>query len=152
MKEINTLCLLIAILCSVNSFAQDSEPWTAAQLMNTEFLAEMIQSDAVDLPIIIAINPDGMHRLGYEAGIEGAIWFGESENPENLAKLQTFLQDEERDAEIVVYCGCCPFAMCPNIRPAFSLLNNMGFTHHKLLDLPRNIVDDWIEKGYPMKE
>lgn len=152
MGKIWMLALFMSLIFVVNIVAQEKEPWADTQLMNAETLAEMIQSGVDDLPIIIAINPDGMHRLDYEAGIEGAIWFGESENPENLAKLETFLQDVDRDAEIVLYCGCCPFAMCPNIRPAFSLLNNMGFVNHKLLDLPRNIVDDWIEKEYPMKE
>ena len=51
---------------------------------------------------------------------------------------------------IVIYCGCCPFKDCPNIRPAFSLLNSMKFTNHKLLNLPLNLKTDWINHGYPM--
>ena len=44
-----------------------------------------------------------------------------------------------------------PYKNCPNVRPAFTLLNEMKFTNHKLLDLPANLKVDWIDKGYPMQ-
>ena len=53
---------------------------------------------------------------------------------------------------IVIYCGCCPFEHCPNIRPAFNLLNEMGFTNQKLLSLQKNIKADCIDKGYPVSD
>lgn len=155
MNKVNILIsfLTICLFTFSNLSAQDSEPWTEAQLMNPADLAEMIEENTAEvLPLILAVNPDGMHRLDYEAGIAGAIWFGEAEDEGNLHKLRLYLEEVDRDVEIVLYCGCCPFAMCPNIRPAFELLNAMGFKNHKLLDLPDNIVDDWIDHGYPMKE
>jgi hypothetical protein len=57
-----------------------------------------------------------------------------------------------KDANIVIYCGCCPFVKCPNIRPAFTLLNKMGFKKHKLLNLSHNVKTDWIDKGYPVRD
>lgn len=133
--------------------AQEGEPWTDAQLMNAADLAELLtDNEASDLPLILAVNPDGMHRMAYDAGIKGAKWFGAADNEENLDRLEAFLKDIDREADIVLYCGCCPFTMCPNVRPAFELLNRMGFKNHKLLDLPENIVDDWIDHGYPMKD
>ncbi|HCS20823.1 MAG TPA: hypothetical protein DIW47_09730 [Bacteroidetes bacterium] len=57
-----------------------------------------------------------------------------------------------RDAEIIIYCGCCPFSDCPNIRPAFEVLNELKFTNPKLLNLPKNLKADWIDKGYPMND
>jgi hypothetical protein len=62
------------------------------------------------------------------------------------------LEKLPKDASIVVYCGCCPYRSCPNVRPAFNLLNSMGFKNHKLLDLPQNIKVDWIDHGYPVME
>lgn len=56
-----------------------------------------------------------------------------------------------RNTEIVLLCGCCPFEHCPNIRPSFELMNEMKFTNHKLLNLSHNLKVDWIDKGYPMK-
>jgi hypothetical protein len=56
---------------------------------------------------------------------------------------------EPRDREIVIYCGCCPWEKCPNIRPAFAALQEMGFTHVKALYVPDNLAKDWIGKGFP---
>jgi hypothetical protein len=50
-----------------------------------------------------------------------------------------------------VYCGCCPFEKCPNIRPAFNLMKAMGFSNGKLLNLPTNLKQNWIAKGYPVE-
>ena len=52
---------------------------------------------------------------------------------------------------MIIYCGCCPFRRCPNVRPAFELLKKMKFTNAKLLNLPTSLNDDWISKGYPME-
>ena len=51
---------------------------------------------------------------------------------------------------VVVYCGCCPFEHCPNIRPAMAVLKEMNFTDYYLLNLLRNIKINWIDKGYPV--
>jgi thiosulfate/3-mercaptopyruvate sulfurtransferase len=51
---------------------------------------------------------------------------------------------------VVIYCGCCPFSRCPNVRPAFELLKEMKFTMPRLLNLPHSLNDDWVSKGYPM--
>jgi thiosulfate/3-mercaptopyruvate sulfurtransferase len=81
--------------------------------------------------------------------LKGSIDIGPANNKANLDKLKQFLTKEKKDRSIVIYCGCCPFEHCPNIRPAFILLNEMKFTNHKLLALQHNIKIDWINKGYP---
>ena len=68
----------------------------------------------------------------------------------NWEKLRLELAKLSPDAQVVIYCGCCPFNHCPNIRPAFNLMNEMKFERHKLLNLPKNIKVDWIDKGYPV--
>jgi hypothetical protein len=40
---------------------------------------------------------------------------------------------------------------CPNIRPAFQTLNDLGYTNVHILDLPSNFRADWMEKGYPVE-
>ena len=85
-----------------------------------------------------------------ESTIEQLPCINTPEDKENLKKLKELLSKEKKDKEIVIYCGCCPFKNCPNIRPAFSLLNSMKFTQHKLLDLPHNLKADWINYDYPM--
>ena len=93
-------------------------------------------------PLIISVGPVEL--------IKGAIKTGPAKEKENLKGLKKLLSKENRKREIVIYCGCCPFKDCPNIRPAFSLLNEMNFSNHKLLNLPRNLKIDWINHSYPM--
>jgi hypothetical protein len=60
--------------------------------------------------------------------------------------------DLPKDADIVVYCGCCPMVKCPNIRPAYRTLKELGFTHIRVLDVPTNMHDDWYAKNYPSED
>jgi hypothetical protein len=74
---------------------------------------------------------------------------GPAHEKSNYEKLKLQLAKFSRNADIVIYCGCCPFEHCPNIRPAFTLMNEMGFTNQRLLNIQHNIKTDWISKGYP---
>jgi len=40
---------------------------------------------------------------------------------------------------------------CPNLRPAYRLLKELGFERLGLLDLPTNFRTDWVAKGYPVE-
>ena len=124
------------------SFGQ--EPWTEQQLIQPEDLAKNLNDEKVNKPIILSVGPGG--------GIKGSIEFGSAKEKENIEKLKAYLTKLPKDAEIVIYCGCCPFAPCPNIRPSFQLLSEMKFTNHKLLNLSHNLKADWIDKGYPMNK
>lgn len=127
---------------SVTGFAQtNSDPWTQNQLMPPAQLAKII-SEGTKQPIIFSI--------GFDAIIKGSIDIGAAKEKGNLGKFKQQLSKLPKDANIVIYCGCCPFAPCPNIRPAFNLLKEMKFTNYKLLSLQKNIKADWIDKGYPI--
>ena len=45
--------------------------------------------------------------------------------------LKKAVADLPRGKELYIYCGCCPFVKCPNIRPAYTALHEMGFTNVK---------------------
>lgn len=136
--------IFLFILMGLSACSQvQPEPWKPQQLMAPASLAALIQSNSPQNPLILGI--------GFGAPIKGSIDVGASNNADNLKKLKTLLEKEKRDRAIVLYCGCCPFRNCPNIRPAFSLLNSMGFTKHQLLNVATNVKVDWIDKGYPVK-
>lgn len=40
---------------------------------------------------------------------------------------------------------------CPNMRPAFRMLKEMGFAKVRALNLPTNFHTDWSAKGYPVE-
>ena len=84
--------------------------------------------------------------------IKGSIYIGPTKDQKNLDTFKTQLDKLPKDANIVIYCGCCPFDRCPNVRPAFELLNKMEFRNQKLLNLSHNVKADWIDKGYPVTE
>ena len=122
---------------------QQREPWSERQLMAPADLARAIERGGPERVYIYDIGPAGQ--------IKGAEHIGEGRNPQNVEKLRAAVKDLPKDADIVLYCGCCPFVDCPNIRPTFGLLNDMGFGNHKLLDIEDNLKVDWIDRGFPME-
>ncbi|MBS3915617.1 MAG: rhodanese-like domain-containing protein [Bacteroidetes bacterium] len=137
---------VIVFLLMAMQFAtpENQEPWTSKQLMQPAELAKKISNgDTQDIYIF---------DMGPAAEIKHSIHIGEGQDTNNIINLQKMLNPLNKNANIVIYCGCCPFKDCPNIRPAFQLLNQMKFVNHKLLNLENNIKVDWIDKGYPLKD
>ena len=81
----------------------------------------------------------------------GAVMVGPASKPDGLEALKLAVAKMPRKSEIVIYCGCCPFDRCPNVRPAYAELLKMGFTKVSVLSLPTNTSKDWIAKGYPVE-
>jgi thiosulfate/3-mercaptopyruvate sulfurtransferase len=149
MKTKIPVIIFLALIASFTSCGQGSstnqkEPWTQSQLLKPADLAQTLNDLQASQPYIFCIGP--------QAVIKGSVYIGPTKDKVNLDALKTQLNKLPKDANIVIYCGCCPFDRCPNIRPAFELLNKMEFKNQKLLDLPRNIKVDWIDKGYPVAE
>ncbi len=142
----NIIILLFAVfafyLSGCGKSDTSGEPWTNEQLMDPAVLAEKLNDPNAKLPVILDIGSFG--------GIKNSVRIGPAREKANVEKLRQFLSNQPKDADIVIYCGCCPFSDCPNIRPAFNVLKEMGFTNAKLLNLPRNLKTDWGDKGYPM--
>lgn len=139
---LSQLVIATIIVAFQNVSAQTGkEPWFSKQLMQPSELAKNINEKNL---YIFNIGPAGL--------IKNAIEIGEGSDENNVAKLKNEVSKLPKDANIVIYCGCCPFGDCPNIRPTFKLLNDLKFTNHKLLNLPKNLKVDWIDKGYPMNE
>ena len=120
--------------------AQNPENWTKDQLMDPAVLANAIRSDK-NIPVIYCVGPGVV--------IPHSINIGMTEDKSNLKKFESSISQLPRNTNIVIYCGCCPFAKCPNVRPAIASLKEMKFTNYHLLNLPNNIKTDWIAKGYP---
>ena len=137
--------IIFLILFSTAVHAQTvKEPWTDSQLMATQELADQINASDKTKPLIINIGP--------QAVIKGSVDVGPGKEKSNIKNLEETLAKVDKSKEVVIYCGCCPFEKCPNIRPAFNQLKEMGFTNAKLLNIPKNIKADWIDKGYPVND
>ena len=136
---------ILSLWASTGTSAQGSaDPWTPQQLLNPAALAKVLNNPKAPQPYLFCVGP--------QAVIKGSIDIGPTRTPANLAQLKLRLTKLPKTAQIVVYCGCCPFDRCPNVRPAMALLKQMHFNNYKLLNLPQNVKVDWIDHGYPMIE
>jgi 3-mercaptopyruvate sulfurtransferase SseA len=99
-------------------------------------------------PIVLQVGFEVLYR---GAHIPGAIFAGPAARPEGLASLRKAAAGIPRDAGVAIYCGCCPMDKCPNIRPAYAALRQMGFHRVEVLDLPQDFARDWVEKGFPVE-
>lgn len=138
-KIIKIVCFLTMVDCQ-NASAQNPVNWTSDQLIEPSELAASIKSNK-EIPIIFSIGPGAIIPHSKDMGM--------IKEEDNMKKFKEQLLNLPKDTQIVVYCGCCPYEHCPNVRPAIQLLKDMKFTNYKLLDLPHNIKIDWINKGYP---
>jgi len=129
------------LLLTNKANAQNPVNWTPEHVMQPSELAQRLNDSTASLPVIISVGPGALNPHSINAG--------PAQEKENLKKLTKELKGLDRDKEVVVYCGCCPYEHCPNVRPAVALLQEMKFTHYKLLDLPHNMKTDWLDKGYP---
>lgn len=120
----------------------NEEPWKPEQLLQPADLAKALADPQAKKPYIFCVGPGAI--------IKGSIDIGPARDSSNLNKLRLQLGRLPKDAAIVIYCGCCPFVHCPNIRPAFTLLNDLKFSQPRLLNLEHNVRVDWIDKGYPV--
>jgi rhodanese-related sulfurtransferase len=144
MKKSMTLKLFFLLLLpfsTIHARAQNPETWTAKQLLQPSVLVSKLDNKN-DSIVIISVGPGAM--------IPNSIAAGTASTAEGINKLKELLQPLPKDKQVVIYCGCCPFAHCPNVRPAIAVLKEMKFTNYYLLDLPHNIKQDWIDKGYPV--
>ena len=140
--------LMLAILAGVMVRGADVAPpvppsdlITPAQL-NSQ-LPE-VKTGKIDLIYVGFLT---MYKMGH---IPGSRYAGAASNAEGLAALKKLAANLPRNQQIVIYCGCCPWDDCPNIRPAFQALKEMGFSNLKVLDIPERFGDDWTAKGYPV--
>lgn len=134
--------LLFAILLCFSAANSQNEPWKTSQVMATKTLAEKIKTDDKNLPVIFNVGP--------MENIKGAIAIGAVTSEKGMNQLKLTAQTITKSKSVVVYCGCCSYANCPNIRPAFKALQDMGFKSVFVLDIPEGIKPDWVAKDYPM--
>jgi len=118
-----------------------TEPWTNNDLVQPDQVVKDLNG-----PLVIQVGFPVLYR---SAHISGSVFAGPGSKDEGIADLKKAVAGQPRTREIVLYCGCCPWEKCPNIRPAFAALHEMGFTHVKAMVVPTNLKTDWIDKGYP---
>ncbi len=138
-----TLSLLLFAFYGLYHNTLQTPNWKSEQLISTKELVLKIQSNAKDKPLIFNVGP--------MENIKSAVAVGAATNVTFSEKMKATLAMENKTKAIVVYCGCCSYATCPNIKPAYDILISQGFKNTKVLELPVGIKPDWVAKGYPME-
>ena len=139
------ILLLIPMLVML---AQDATPWKKSETLEPAALAAMLKAPG-EMPAILYVGFPVLYR---GARIPGAVLAGPAAKPEGIDLIKQAVAKLPKNRNIVLYCGCCPFERCPNVRPAFQVLRDLGFTNVKLVIMPTNLHTDWVAKGYPVEK
>jgi len=149
----NIFCFLI-VFCALTAVwgSAVADPRPAASIPSADFIqpaafAAILGSEAARKPVILQV---GFHTLYQQAHIPTAEYAGPAGDGRGLKSLRGRAAQLPKDADIVIYCGCCPWDHCPNVADAYFALHELGFTHVRVLYIPNNFGDDWVEKGYPV--
>jgi thiosulfate/3-mercaptopyruvate sulfurtransferase len=139
--------ILFVGLISVVLSAQQAGTISSSRLIQPGELAKVLQSSTGEKPLLIQV---GSHVLYSQAHIPGAEYIGPASTVTGLQQLRQRVESLPRQKFIVIYCGCCPWSHCPNVKPADDMLESMGFTNVKVLYIANNFGADWVDKGYPV--
>lgn len=129
------------------AFAYQASLVPTSRLINPDELVKILQSSKGEKPLMIQV---GSHVLYSQAHIPGSEYIGPANSEAGLQQLRRRVESLPRSKFILIYCGCCPWSHCPNVKPADDALRALGFTNVKVLYVANNFGADWVDKGYPV--
>jgi len=141
------LALISLLLLISTALAFQASQISNSHVINPDELVKILQSSKGEKPLLIHV---GSHVLYSQAHIPGSEYIGPASDQANLQRLRARVEPLPRNKFIVIYCGCCPWTHCPNMKPADDALHAMGFTNVKSLYIANNFGTDWVDKGYPV--
>jgi hypothetical protein len=149
--QLSFLCAVLAISLLAAKFggAIAADPWTAAQTVQPAQLVRELQMEKDPHVLVIYV---GVRTLYKGAHIPGAVFYGPGSTEQGIGELKKYAATLPKGSDIVLYCGCCPLEKCPNLRPAFTALKDLGFARLRVLILATSFNTDWAQKGYPVQK
>ena len=146
-RSLQLAVILGLTLFSISQAAGQASAIPTARQIQPEDLVKMIQAPGKEKPLMIQV---GSHVLFGQAHIPGSEYIGPASSEAGVQQLRKRVESLPRTKFIVLYCGCCPWGHCPNVKPADDALHVMGFTNVKVLYIPDNFGTNWVDKGYPV--
>jgi len=138
---------IVAIVLASTVLAYQASLIPVSHLINPDELVKIPQSPKGEKPLLIQV---GSHVLYQQAHIPGSEYIGPASSESGLQQLRKRVESLSRSKFIVIYCGCCPWSHCPNVKPADDALRAMGFTNVRVLYISDNFGANWVDKGYPI--
>ena len=135
------VALALSVACS-----KPAPPIQPSDLIQIDELASLLSDSTAARPALLHVGFAPLYRSGH---IPGSRYVGPGSKPEGLASLKKALESLPAEQPVVLYCGCCPWTDCPNVRPAFRLARQSGRRNVRVLYVTRNLERDWIDKGLP---
>ena len=142
------LIFLAAGASGGRSAAASSLPPGSAELIQPQELLQALHSGSAK-PVVFYVGPRFLYA---QAHIPGAEFIGPASDPHSFDNLRKRVAALPKNSPVVLYCGCCPWDHCPNIRPAYDELRKVGVKGVKVLYLAKSFGADWAEKGYPVEK
>jgi len=164
-KTVLYVAVSIAVVTSIRGWSQQSrsaslqsekksesgskapDPWRPDELVRPEELAHSLSGK--HKPIVLQVGVLRLYQLNH---IVGSKYAGQADTPEGLETLKKLSTGMDRTSEIVYYCGCCPWKVCPNMKAAHKALKELGFKNFKALYLENSFGQDWVTKGLPVEK
>lgn len=149
-SAIGALLSVLAILIGATGPAlADHKPAasipTAALIQPADFAATL-NTSAAPKPLILQV---GFRKAYVQAHIPGSEYVGAASEEGGVKVLQQRVAKLPKDSAIVLYCGCCPWAKCPNIAAAYDALRDLGFENVKVIYIADDFGTNWVDQGFP---
>lgn len=122
-------------------------PWPADRVVRAKDFASELAT-ANPKPTIVHVGPNVLFKRGH---VPGAVHGGEAGDPAGLQAIADLLAPLPRTSDLVLYCGCCPYEHCQNIRPAYAKAVELGFQRVRVIDLPTSLKVDWTDQGLALE-
>ncbi len=123
------------------------DPWRPGDVLSPKQLDRSLHG--AKKPVVVSVGFEFLFKTSH---IPGAVFKGSAKDAAGIDSLKAWAKNLDRKGEIVLYCGCCPWKECPNIRPAFAALKAMGFTRLKVMEIGQDFHTDWVKQGYPTEK
>lgn len=146
-RGVKPLCGAVIVVAITTLWLQgQATSIPTARLIQPEELVKILQG-STEKPLLIQV---GSHVLYEQAHIPGSEYIGPAASDAGVAQLRKRVESQPKNRSIILYCGCCPWGHCPNVKPAYDALTSMGFTNFKVLYIADNFGANWVDKGYPV--
>jgi hypothetical protein len=142
LRVLGSIFTLFALMAFTVKVVTDKQ-WKASQLIKpSEMAAKISENKHTDWSIF---------NIGPVDQIKGALQVGSASAETGLKKLKELAEKRDRNKKTVIYCGCCSTINCPNLKPAYEQLVQLGYKDIRIIDFQTSLKADWISKGFPME-